>query len=68
MKPASTMFPLMEVVAAIQDTSTSISYGGIVTHDGERVYDIAVQETFQNDPGNFRGKITRAHIYVVPRR
>lgn len=65
-KPASTMFPLMQVVAALENTSTNVSYDGLVSHDGEQVYDIAIQEVLQNDPAGALGKITKTHIYVNP--
>lgn len=67
MKLASVTFPLFHVFAAVQDSSFNVTYGGLVTHNGQQVHDISVQRTFVgSDPLGARSKVTQAHIYIDP--
>ncbi len=67
-KPAIATFPLPYLLAVLQDTSISISYGGLVTHDGAQLYDIVVQKTLSQsaDPLNTVGNTTKAHFFIDP--
>lgn len=67
-KVASATFPLVEVLWAIQDTSVSISEGGLLTHDGVQAHEVSVQEIFPTgtDPLGARSMITKAHIFIDP--
>ncbi|MGC2528614.1 MAG: hypothetical protein WA639_12760 [Candidatus Acidiferrum sp.] len=67
-KPASTMFPLLELLTAVQDPSIGVSYEGSVTHDGQQVQAIAVQKYFPlgEDPAGALSGITKAHIFIDP--
>ena len=67
-KPASVTFPLFQVLAAVQDISFSVTDGGVVTHNGQQVHDIVVQQTFSADKDRLGGlsKVTKAHIYIDP--
>jgi len=68
LKPASVTFPLMQLVGAIADTSTSISYVGLVTHGGHQVHDLRVQKIFpaSTDPLGVQSRITRADFLIDP--
>jgi hypothetical protein len=67
-KPANLTFPLLHLVMAIQDAAVTVSYGGLVTHDGQQVHDILIQRTFpqSSDPLGALGRITKAHIFIDP--
>jgi len=68
-KSAIATFPLPYLFSVLQDTSISISYGGLVTHDGAQVYDILVQKTLtpSTDPLNTVGDATKAHFFIDPK-
>jgi len=68
LKPASVTFPFAQLVAAMQDNSWSISYGGLVTHNGQQAYDIVVQRIFpsSNDPSGFQSRVTKADFFIDP--
>lgn len=57
-KPASATFPLFHVLAAVQDALFNVTYGGLVTHNGQQAHDIVVQQGLT--------EVTKAHIYVDP--
>jgi len=65
-KVASCTFPLLQVLDATQDTTVEVSYGGIITHNGQEVHDILVQRTFHNDPLKALSTFSKAHIFVDP--
>jgi hypothetical protein len=67
-KYAGATFPLPYLVSVLQNSTISVTYGGLVTHDGAQVYDIVVQETLSQsvDPLNAIGKITKAHFFIDP--
>lgn len=67
-KPASATFPLPYLLSVLQDTSVSVSYGGLVTHDGVQVYDIVVQKMLSKsvDPLDTVGNTTKTHFFIDP--
>jgi outer membrane lipoprotein-sorting protein len=67
-KPASFTLPILRVLMATQDTSTNISYGGLVTHDGQQLHDVQVEKIFSQsvDPTGALSTITKADIYIDP--
>ncbi|HKV28027.1 MAG TPA: hypothetical protein VJN90_07125 [Candidatus Acidoferrales bacterium] len=67
-KPAGITFPLPYLLSVLQDASISVSYGGLVTHDGAQVYDIVVQKMLSQtaDPLNTVGNATKAHFFIDP--
>jgi hypothetical protein len=67
-KPASLTFPILRVLLAIQDTSTNISYNGLVTHDGQQLHDVQIEKIFPQsaDPIGAMSKVTKADIYIDP--
>jgi hypothetical protein len=62
----SITFPYLPLIAAVQDPSTSIIYGGLVTHDGASVHDIRIQKVYskQQDPSGNRGIREARDFYV----
>lgn len=68
-KPASATFPLLYLLSALQDTSISVSYGGLVTHDGAQVYDITAQKVLPQsvDSLNTVGNTTKADFFIDPK-
>lgn len=67
-KPADVTFPFSYLVSVLQDTSISVSYGGLTTHDGAQVYDIVVQKVLSKsvDPMNTVGNTTKADFFIDP--
>ena len=67
-KPASATFPLPYLLSVLEDPSVSVSYGGLVSHDGVQVYDIVVQKMLSKsvDPLNTVGNTTKAHFFIDP--
>lgn len=67
-KPASATFPLLYLVSVLQDTSISVSNSGLVTHNGNRMYDIVVQKVLSKsvDPLNAVGDTTKEHFFIDP--
>ena len=65
----SLTLPLLSLIAAIQDSSASIVYGGLVAHDGASAYDIRLQEVYtqQQDPGGNRGVREARDFYIDPK-
>jgi len=65
-RPVSATFPLLELFSVIQDTTVSVSDGGLVTQNGHQVHDIQIQKTFpaNSDPVGYLSKISKAHIFV----
>lgn len=68
LKPASVTFPFIPLVAALGDSTTSISYVGLVTHDGQQAHDIRVQRNFQanSDPYGAHSALTRMDFFIDP--
>lgn len=61
--------PTLPLLAAMQDPTISIIYGGIVTHDGMSAYDIRLQKVYtkQEGPlGNRRAREAR-DFYIDPK-
>ena len=60
--------PYLPLIAAIQDSSTSIVYSGIVTHNGVPAYDIRLEKvhTEQQNPGVKRGAYEARDFYIDP--
>jgi hypothetical protein len=67
-KPASTIFPFFYVLAAVQDASFEVKYLGLVSHHGQQVHNILVQQTFaqDKDPMGWLRKVATVHIFVDP--
>lgn len=67
-KAASATFPVPYLLSVLEDPSVSVSYGGLVTHDGVQVYDIVVQKMLSKsvDPLNTVGNTTKAHFFIDP--
>lgn len=67
-KPATTILPILQVLASLQDASVAVSYGGLVVHNEQQVHDICVQKVFPRavDPTGALGKISKEHIFVSP--
>lgn len=67
-KPASVTFPLFHVLAAVQDTSFNVMYGGLVTHNGQQAHDILLQKfsSTSDDVEGALSKVTKAHLYIDP--
>ena len=65
----SLALPCLPLIAAIQDSSTSLIYDGLVTHNGASVYDIRLQKVYteQEDPSGIRGKREARDFYIDPR-
>lgn len=65
---ASPSFPSTQVMAALQNTSTSISFVGEVTHDGRQVDDVRVQKVYSkaDDPLGFRAKLATRDFFIDP--
>jgi hypothetical protein len=61
-------FPAFHILAAFQDASVSVTYGGQVLHNGQQVHDIIVRKTFSTngDPGGALSSISKAHIFIDP--
>ncbi len=68
-KPATVIFPLLHILTAMQDTSFSITNGGLVTRNGQQLYDILVQKIFPtaSDPIGALSKMTKSHIFIDPK-
>jgi hypothetical protein len=64
----SMIFPYLPLIAAVQDSSTKITYGGLVTHNGASVHDIRIERTYtsQQDPTGARGTQEARDIYIDP--
>lgn len=67
-KPAVVTFPLAQALSVLQDPSVSLTYNGIVSHDGQRVHDVVAQKNFASggDPGSALGSILKRHIFIDP--
>lgn len=64
----SMTFPYLPLIGAMQDTSTSIIYRGLVTQDGASVQDVQIQRSYskQQDPLGNRGKLEARDIFIDP--
>jgi hypothetical protein len=64
----SVTFPYLQIIAAIQDSSTKIIYGGLTTHNGASVYDIRIEKVYtsQQDSTGVRGNREGRDIYIDP--
>jgi hypothetical protein len=67
-KPATTMFPFLQILSFVQDSSISVVDGGLVTHNGQQVHDIVAQKIFAPgvDPTGALSKVTKEHIFISP--
>ena len=68
LKPAGVTFPFIPLVAALGDPTTSITYVGLVTHNGQQAHDIRVQRNFQgnSDPYGAQSAVTRTDFFIDP--
>jgi hypothetical protein len=68
LKPATATFPFIPLVAALQDPTTTISYVGLVSHDGQQAHDIRLQRNFQasSDPNGAQSAVTRTDFFIDP--
>ena len=64
----SIVFPFSPLIAAIQDTSISVVYGGIVNRNGAPAYDVRVQKNYpvEQDPQGNRGMRETRDFYIDP--
>ena len=64
----SMTFPFATLVAVIEESSTSLIFGGLVTHNGASVYDVRLQNVFtsQQDPSGLRAKREARDFYFDP--
>lgn len=62
----SLTFPYMYIAAGVADPSTSISYIGVDTKNGQRTYDIRIQQTFssEQDPSGILSKLTKRDFFI----
>jgi len=67
-KPSVSFFPLVLLVAALQDKSWNISYVGIVTTEGTEFLDIRLQKVFagESDPSGFKSRATQTDFLIDP--
>jgi hypothetical protein len=65
----SVTFPYLVLIEALQDSSTKIIYGGLITHNGISVYDIRIEKAYtsQQDPIGVRGAREGRDIYIDPK-
>ncbi|MGB9236803.1 MAG: hypothetical protein WCC04_20535 [Terriglobales bacterium] len=65
----SLTLPILPLIAAIQDSATSIIYHGLVTHHGTQLYDVRVPRVYtkQRHPTRSRG-ITEIRDYYIDSR
>lgn len=61
--------PYLPLVAAVQDSSVSIVYAGLVTQDGATSYDIRIRKLYtqQQDPVGTRGAREARDFYIDPK-
>jgi hypothetical protein len=64
----SVTLPYLPLIAAIQDSSTKILYGGLTTHNGASVYQIRIEKVYtsQQDTTGVRGNREGRDIYIDP--
>jgi hypothetical protein len=65
---SSIIFPLGQLLVAQKDISWSVSYLGIVTHDGSQVHEIRLQKisTDNNNPYSSKSKLTKTDFFIDP--
>jgi hypothetical protein len=65
----SLTLPYLPLIGAVQDSSVSIIYGGLITHNGTSAYDIRLQRAYtrQQDPSGNRGKREERDFYIDPK-
>lgn len=65
---ASMTFPYLPLIAAMQDPSVSIIYGGMVNHDGASDYDLRIERVYSRaqDPHGNRAIREARDFYVDP--
>jgi len=64
----SVTFPYLQLIAAMQDSSTKIIYGGLTTHNGVSVYQIRLERVYtsQQDTTGVRGAREGRDVYIDP--
>jgi|SRR5215469_3792680 len=67
-KPAPITFPLLQLLAVIQDTTISVIYNGLVMHNGQQVHDVLVQKKLSSsvDPVGAFAQVTKADVFIDP--
>jgi hypothetical protein len=65
----SMTLPQLLLLGALGDSSTSIIYGGLVTHNGISEYDIRLQKVYtqKQDPTQKRGALEARDFYIDPK-
>jgi hypothetical protein len=65
----SLTLPYLPLIAGVQDSSTSIIYGGLVTQNGATVYDVRLQKVYteQQDPSGTQGAREARDFYIDPK-
>jgi hypothetical protein len=63
------VLPYLPLIAAMQDPTSSIIYGGFVTHNGASAYDVRVQKVYarHEDPLGNRGAREAHDFYIDPK-
>lgn len=64
--PGGFTLPYLSLIAAIQDSTASIVYGGLVTHNGASTYDVRVVKVYskEQDPTRTRGVQEARDFYI----
>lgn len=64
----SLVLPYLPLIAATQNSSTNIIYGGLVTLNGASLYDVRLQKSYtsQQDPSGNRGAREARDFYIDP--
>lgn len=64
----SAILPYPALIAALEDPSTSITYRGLVSHNGSPAYDIRIEKMYtpQQDPSGNRGALEAHDVFIDP--
>jgi len=62
----SLTFPYVAIAASLSDTSTSVSYIGVNVQNGQKTYDIRMQQNFSTDrdPTGILSKLTKRDFFI----
>jgi hypothetical protein len=65
----SAILPYLPLIAALEDPSISITYRGLVSHNGGPAYDIRFEKMYtpQQDPSGNRGALEAHDVFIDPR-
>ena len=67
-KAACLTLPILQIPGALQDSSLSVTYIGLIEQDGQKVHQLRVQKIFSSgtDPLGARSEISRTDFFVDP--